>query len=488
VTKVEEMKHYIKHIILLLIIAGMWQVKGYAQDSLSYYLEQAALNNPGVMARYLEYSAAMEKAPQAASLPDPSLQFGYFVKPMELLGGNQVADVSLMQMFPWFGTLKAAKDEASKMAAAKFEKFRDARNELFFNVKASYYKVYRTIKEIEIAEKNLDILNSMEQLALIKFRTGGKSSSSSSGTTGSNSPGANMSSAGLSNMSGNSMTSPGGMGTMSPGASTSAMGASGGGMGGSMGGSGKDDMVNLLRVQIEIHELENRIAFLKEQLNTDKVGFNRFLNRPVSSEVFTGDSLMEAPIPSDIIILADSLVNHPMVKMFEAESEASAAKLEMVNRMSYPMLGLGLNYMVIQKREGNAAMMNGNDMTMPMVSLTIPIYRKKYKAMRREAELMRDAANLYAEDLTINLRAAYQQTLQNLNDAERRVKLYTDQALLAERSVQLLIASFSANSADFVEVLRMQQQLLDYQLKQVEAVVDKNTSIAQVVYLTGSKY
>jgi outer membrane protein TolC len=76
--------------------------------------------------------------------------------------------------------------------------------------------------------------------------------------------------------------------------------------------------------------------------------------------------------------------------------------------------------------------------------------------------------------------------LQNLYDADRRVKLYTDQAKLADKSLHLLITSFSVSSADFVEVLRMQQQLLDYQFKQVEAVVDKNTSIARVVYLTGN--
>jgi hypothetical protein len=32
----------------------------------------------------------------------------------------------------------------------------------------------------------------------------------------------------------------------------------------------------------------------------------------------------------------------------------------------------------------------------------------------------------------------------------------------------------------------MQQQLLDYQFKHMEAVVDKNTSIAQLAYLTGN--
>ncbi|TFH25726.1 MAG: hypothetical protein E4H10_09020 [Bacteroidia bacterium] len=480
------MNHSKKYIILI-IAALVSHLAAFAQDSLSYYLEQAALYNPRVKASYLEYSAALERAPQAASLPDPSLQFGYFIKPMELLGGNQVADITLMQMFPWFGTLKAAKDEASNMAMAKFENFRDAKNELYFNVKASYYKVYRTIKELDIAEKNLYILHSLEQLTLVKFRTAEKSPVSSSGA--SNPPGANMPSTGSPKMGSSGNSNQGGMGTgtNSPSTQSSSMGSSGGGMGGAMRGSGNDDMVNLLRLQIEIHELENRIASLKDQLATDKVSFNRFLNRSSTSEIFTGDSLLQAPIPLDILTLADSLRNHPMVKMFEAESEANAARLEMVTRMGYPMLGIGLNYMVIQERAGNTDMMNGKDMTMPMVSLTLPIYRKKYKAMRHEAELLREAAGLSAENVSNDLGVRFQQTLQNIYDADRRVKLYTAQAMLAEQSVQLLITSYSASSTDFVEVLRMQQQLLDFQFKQVEAVVDKNTSIAQVVYLTGNQ-
>jgi len=427
------MKQYIKQLILLIATLSS-SLPGNAQDSLSYYLEHAALNNPGVKAKYLEYSAALEKVPQASSLPDPELQFGYFIKPMQLLMGNQVADIRLMQMFPWFGVLKAAKDEASKIAVAKFESFRDAKEELYFNVKSSYYQVYRTIYEIGIANKNLDILKSLEQIVLVKFSTGGAGSSSGSG----------------------------------------------------MSGSGKNDMVNLLRVQIEIHEFENRIALLQDQLTTDKVSFNRYLNRVPSSEVFTGDSLTEVPVPSDILTLADSLVNHPMVKMFEAESEANASKLAMVTRMGYPMIGLGLNYSIVKKRDGVPPMMNGNDMIMPMISVTLPIYRKKYKAMRHEAEFMRDAATVSAENVTNNLRVNFQETMQNLNDAGRRVKLYTEQALLANKSVQLLITSFSANGTDFEEVLRMEQQLIDYQFKKVEAVVDKNTSISQLIYLTGN--
>jgi hypothetical protein len=71
------MKHYVKQFILLIATLSSF-VSGNAQDSLSYYLEQAALNNPGVKAKYMEYSAALEKVPQASSLPDPEIQFGYF--------------------------------------------------------------------------------------------------------------------------------------------------------------------------------------------------------------------------------------------------------------------------------------------------------------------------------------------------------------------------------------------------------------------------
>ena len=478
------MKQYIKQLILLIATLSS-SLPGNAQDSLSYYLEHAALNNPGVKAKYLEYSAALEKVPQASSLPDPELQFGYFIKPMQLLMGNQVADIRLMQMFPWFGVLKAAKDEASKMAVSKFESFRDAKDELYFNVKSSYYKVYRTIYEIGIAKKNIDILKSLEQIVLVRFSTGG--GGFSSGGSNQISTGSNSSSQGSSGMSGSSTINQSIVSVSgSAAANKPAMASSSNGMGSYMGGSGKNDMVNLLRVQIEIHEFENRIALLQDQLTTDKVSFNRYLNRVPSSEVFTGDSLTEVPVPSDILTLADSLVNHPMVKMFEAESEANAAKLAMVTRMGYPMVGLGLNYSIVQKRDGVPPMMNGNDMIMPMISMTLPIYRKKYKAMRHEAEFMRDAATVSAENVTNNLRVNFQETMQNLNDAGRRVKLYTEQTLLANKSVQLLITSFSANGTDFEEVLRMEQQLLDYQFKKVEAVVDKNTAISRLIYLTGN--
>jgi hypothetical protein len=60
------------------------QSRNDSKDSLYYYLELAAKNNPTVLQKFYEYQAALQKIPQVGSLPDPELTIGVFLKPMEL--------------------------------------------------------------------------------------------------------------------------------------------------------------------------------------------------------------------------------------------------------------------------------------------------------------------------------------------------------------------------------------------------------------------
>ncbi len=150
----------LKYILIFAILVakvstGLGQGKNDLKDSLYYYLELAAKNNPTVLQRFYEYQAALQKVPQVGSLPDPELTFGVFLKPMELIMGKQTADIKLMQMFPWFGTLKAARDEMSLMANAKFESFRDAKLQAYYDVQSTWYELYKINQDIGISDKNL---------------------------------------------------------------------------------------------------------------------------------------------------------------------------------------------------------------------------------------------------------------------------------------------------------------------------------------------
>jgi len=84
---IKSMKIYITILALsyALISAGNTQIHKDSGDSLLYYLELAAKNNPTVLQRFSEYQAALQKAPQVGSLIDPELSMGCFLVLWSLL-------------------------------------------------------------------------------------------------------------------------------------------------------------------------------------------------------------------------------------------------------------------------------------------------------------------------------------------------------------------------------------------------------------------
>jgi outer membrane protein TolC len=470
------MKTYRK-ILLTVIVLGSWLVSHGQQypDSLLQYLEIAAKNNPAVQQKFTEYQIALQRVPQAGSLSDPELSLGVFLKPMELVSGNQVADIRLMQMFPWFGVLRNAKDEMSLMANAKFELFRDAKLQVFYEVQKTWYELYKIRKDISISEKNIEILKTIERLALVRFKSGplgsaGTPSSGAAMSSGSSPAATPGNQSGMQSMGG----SQGKAVTVNSAQSESTMQAAP--MGSSTGGSG---LADLYRIRMEAGELENSIALLKNQEQGTVALFNEYLNRLPNSPVFTDDILSPDSLGLSLIAVSDSmLAKNPMLSMLEFEKQSVDARKKMVAAMGYPMVGLGLNYSFINKNAMSESAMNGTDMIMPMVSVTLPIYRKKYNAMKNEAELMKTATSQNYEASVNALRTEYYNAVQMFRDAGRRMDLYGNQFRLASQSFDLMLKSFSTSSSGLTDVLRVRQQMLDYEFMQVEAVADYNTAIA----------
>jgi outer membrane protein TolC len=247
-------------------------------------------------------------------------------------------------------------------------------------------------------------------------------------------------------------------------------------MGSSSSGSG---LVDLYSIQIEAGDLENNIELLRNQRNTVIAQFNSLLNRPVKSPVYTPETLAPDLLGQSLFSVSDSmLTNNPMLGMLVFEEQSLEARKKMISRMGYPMVGLGLNYSLINKSEMATSSMNGKDMIMPMVTVTLPLYRKKYIAMQKEAEFMKTATSQNYRVASNNLQTEYYQAVQLYEDAGRRVKLYDNQSGLASKSLELMMKSFSVSATGLTDVLRIRQQTLDYEIKKAEAVVDLNTAVA----------
>lgn len=474
------MRNKIKYIILLLALLGVNEAFSQS-DSLSHYLGIAAQNNPAIKSDFLLYKASLEKIPQAGAFADPQLEMGFFLTPMDVLDGKQVADFKVMQMFPWFGTRKAARSEATEMARMSFEKFRESRDKLFLEVKSQWYALSNLHQQLRNVNENRSLLVSLKELSLSRFSspsTGSSSVSRSSQTSTSVSQSSSATSGGMSGMSGGQAA------TTTQATQQMASGSGGMNSGGGNMGSSQAGMSDVLRVDLEINELEDQQQAIRSEIQSGEAKFNALLNRSSQHTISIPDTIIQLVFAMDDVAIMETISKrNPMLGMISAEIQSYKSKLVMDKKMGLPMIGIGLQYSLLSKRMDmgiSTTSMNGKDMIMPMVSLSIPIYRKKYNAQRNESRFMlQSGEEKYANTLNM-LNAEYIRIKQIIGDAARKVQLYQKQQALAFVTYNLAVSEFAAGVGSLTGVIDIQRQLLDYKLKLSQEIVTYNTTIAML--------
>ncbi|MFY0686613.1 MAG: TolC family protein [Cyclobacteriaceae bacterium] len=404
------MKRFYLALIVSITTAGL---HGQTLDD---YLSEAAQNNPGLKASYSSFEAAIKHISQVNVLPDPNLSFGYFVSPVETRVGAQRAKISLNQMFPWFGTLKLKEEVAQRNVDIYYQQFLDHKNQLFFQVKESFYPLYKVKAHLRLQEENLQILETYRQLSTTNFA------------------------------------------------------------------NGKGPMTDVLRVEILIENIETEMSLLTAQVRPLEIKFNRLLNREDSMKVFIADTLSISLIDS---LKSDSVgVNHPKVAAIKSKLQMLQAQEVVVQKSGFPQMGLGLDYVFINKRPDLDMTNNGKDAIMPMISMTLPVFRRKYTSALEENRLLQQSISYQMEQVENNLMSEYESIGYEIDKTSQLDELYENQLQKSKRVLSLLYAAYSNSGKDFEEILRVQQQILKYEMAQVSVRADHHIALARLAYLT----
>ncbi|MEC4114195.1 TolC family protein [Myroides pelagicus] len=483
------MKLKIYRPLLFTVIATATAISSWAQqpvDSLASYLQIALEQNPAIQAQYHAYEATEKQIDQAGAFQDPELSLGFYTKPMEIVGGRQIGDVTLMQMLPWFGTKKAAKTEANHMAQMKYQEYLQAKQTTILQVYTQWYVLQKLDQQLKNAEQNKSLLVQLEELALKRFSaptvSAGSNTSSMTSNNASSTPAASSSStAGMGGMSMGGSTTANQPAASTPSTSNT---ISGGSAMSSMTSSSSMGMSDVLRIRLEIIEIENTIQSLQASIKTEKVKFNALLNREANQEVTIDKTIRQVDyLMADDQAISEIENNNPMLGMIQEQSLAYKAKSAMDRKMSYPMLGVGVQYMILGKtNDPMLAMgdMNGKDMIMPMLTVSLPIFRKKYNAEQEEGKMWWKSSQQTMQNTLNNLKSEYYGYKNQLDDAQRTIQLYDKQTTLAQTTFNLIVKEFVAGKSDLTNVIQVQRQLLDYQLKKAEAIANYNTMVASI--------
>ncbi|AEV31505.1 outer membrane protein [Owenweeksia hongkongensis DSM 17368] len=363
-----------------------------AQDPLQEYLSQAAENNLGLQAKYTAFEASLERVAQASGLPDPTLSFGYFIKPVETRVGPQRMKFSLSQMFPWFGSLSAQGDAAAAVAQANYLQFIDAREKLMSELKSDYYKLWELQKLIKLESENLEILKSYQELTTSRI---------SSGTA---------------------------------------------------------KLSDAYRVQIQMEESATRLKILYDQMAPLQRVFNRQINREVDAMVTLIDTI---EVSEQALVSTDSL-SHPSVAKYTELQKGAEFQSKAAKKSGLPKIGLGVDYVVVDERTDMVVPDNGNDVVMPMVSISLPIWRKQYSGAIKSAEFMKKQYQLDAQNEWDLLESKRDMQFYELQQANDEMKLYSEEITLVNKTLELVITDYTNDRVEFEEVLRLQQKLIQY--------------------------
>jgi outer membrane protein TolC len=380
----------------------------------------AAGNNPGLKGKYKAFEAALQKIPQAKSLSDPNLSFGYFISPVQTKLGPQRMRFSLTQMFPWFGTLRIQGDVATILAEVKYKEFLDARNSLYNQVSAVYYPLLETYELIEIEKENLQILKTYKSIATSTFE------------------------------------------------------------------NGKGSLTDALRVDIMNTSAETNLEVLNQKIKSANARLNSLLGRDYDSPIEITERLTVPDSPYQASI--DSIQHNPLLESLDLKIQAGELKQKLAIKQGLPNLGAGVDYVMVDKLNDMALVDNGKNVLMPTVTMSIPIFRKKYNAAKKEALLLTEAYQAKKQDVSNNLYGSFYRFKVEMDIQLDLISSFDKQIQTSKQTLELLYSSYANSGEDFEEVLRLQQQLLEYRKMKIKASVAYYTAEAQLNYLTAKSY
>ena len=408
-----------KNKILYFLCIGLFACYGSAyatgidnkEDSLAVYITEAIRNNPGLRSEYQSYQAQMANAQGAGVLSDPQLSAGL---------GKQLTTITIMQMFPWFGTLKADREQMDYKAQAAYQKFREKSLSVAFDVEKQWYSILATQEKVKAVKQKRALLNDIKKVAIYLYKnyTAGRDTK----------------------------------------------------------------MSDQLRLDAEDERLKEQTESLETQLTLQKQQFNITLHRQPNAALSLPDSITLRQMPT--FNWTEIERNNPKLAQYSAIQKAFKSQEEQTRAKGMPMIGVGLQYMLNGKVDmPMMPNMNGKDMVMPMVSVTIPIYRKKITSAIHSAQLMKCSAAYNYQSQLDALQSTYLSIEQRADDIKRKLKLYESEVSLLNRTLELMQKEYATGATSLTDILQTTRESIDYDLLKAEANAQYNTITAEAIQL-----
>jgi outer membrane protein TolC len=246
--------------------------------------------------------------------------------------------------------------------------------------------------------------------------------------------------------------------------------------------TGKASAVSVLRLQMRKNDLLELKEVLHQRYLSEQAALNSLLNRDLSTTIALIDEL---PMPdTDFDISATDLQMHPELLKYD-KLYASVVQSELLNQKEKnPMIGFGIDYIPVEKRPDMDFSDNGKDIFMPMVSLSIPIFNKKFRSSSKQNELRQLEIDAQKQSQFNKLQQVMDEALNERLASRISYNTQTKNLQQAKNAETILIKSYESGTIDFNDVLDIQELQLKFQMGQIDAIRNYYRQTTMINYLS----
>lgn len=214
-------------------------------------------------------------------------------------------------------------------------------------------------------------------------------------------------------------------------------------------GSGSGSQLDVLRLEAEQARLRNRHAVASAEIRAAEAMFNTATGQPPGQPVpplDTGRLFQALSVVPDLpAALEQALLNHPGVRISQAEILRARAEVDVMKSMYAPMAMV---------RVGKADTMAGGKGYMLMVGISVPIWFGRLQAGVREARAMQTMAESEREGMLKMIQGEVAAALSTLRGAATGyATLGAELAPRTERMITPAVAEYASGRAPLASML-----------------------------------
>lgn len=246
--------------------------------------------------------------------------------------------------------------------------------------------------------------------------------------------------------------------------------------------STKGNSVDALVFQMSKDELKIQLENTIDEIQEKQENFNILISKNKNDTIFLPDTLTFEPI---ILQNSDSIIsNNPSVIANDFLLNSIKLKTHADRLNTFPKIGLGLDYVFV----GKDAVTNtgGKDAIMPMITISLPIFGKKNKAINKSNVFLTQKVQNQKQATVDELSSKINTWQKNYDKAIREYNLYGKLIQTAEQSLQILYSSYSTSETNYDQIILLENSILKYKLAKLNAISNIKIYEKEYKFLNGN--